>query len=225
MPYKKTYPTKKKKTYRKRRYVRKKSTALAPSPAMPIGKKFLFKTRYVELEGYITASTVAQSNIFQLNGLYDPNITTTGHQPIGFDQLMPLYDHYTVIGAKASLTCTNTSSSLSCIAVAQVKDNSTPSSVTSEMVENGSNKYCVLGPSTSGASTKTMALGVNMSKFLGRNVMDEDNCKGTITTNPIEGVYLHVHLDSPSTSAVSMRYLLTIDYVAVLTEPKQLSSS
>lgn len=223
MPYKKTYPTKKKRTYRKKRYVR--STALTPSPSMPIGKKFLFKTRYVELEGSITASTIATSNVFSLNGLYDPNITAAGHQPIGFDQLMPLYDHYTVIGAKARITCTNTSNSLDCIAVAQIKDNSTASTVTSEMVENGNNKYVVLNPNTAGGSTKTMNLGCNISKFLGRKVMSEDDCKGTISSNPAEGVFLHIHLDSPSTSSVTMRYVMVIDYIAVLTEPKQLSSS
>ena len=33
---------------------------------------------------------------FSANGCYDPNITSTGHQPIGFDQWMGVYWHYIV---------------------------------------------------------------------------------------------------------------------------------
>ena len=38
---------------------------------------------------------------FSCNGLYDPNITGTGHQPMYFDQVTPIYNQYRVIGAKA----------------------------------------------------------------------------------------------------------------------------
>jgi hypothetical protein len=41
------------------------------------------------------------------NNLYDPNVTGTGHQPMGFDQLMPLYDHYVGIATKLTVTYTS----------------------------------------------------------------------------------------------------------------------
>lgn len=43
---------------------------------------------------------VANTYTFAANGLYDPDITGTGHQPMGFDQMAAFYNHYEVIGAK-----------------------------------------------------------------------------------------------------------------------------
>lgn len=37
---------------------------------------------------------------FRLNSLYDPDLTGTGHQPRGFDQLMAFYQRYRVYGCK-----------------------------------------------------------------------------------------------------------------------------
>ena len=36
------------------------------------------------------------------NGLYDPQVSTGGHQPRGFDEFMTTYDMYTVHGSRAS---------------------------------------------------------------------------------------------------------------------------
>jgi len=38
----------------------------------------------------------AANYVFSCNGMYDPDITGTGNQPRGFDQLMAMYDHYIV---------------------------------------------------------------------------------------------------------------------------------
>lgn len=40
------------------------------------------------------------SYLFSCNGLFDPNITGTGHQPMYFDQMTAIYDHYNVVSAK-----------------------------------------------------------------------------------------------------------------------------
>lgn len=220
MPYKRKY---KKTIRRKRNYKRK--TALTPSPSYPIGKTFLLKTRYVEPDGSLTPAVSPVSAIYSINGLFDPNISGVGHQPLGFDQIMPLYDHYTVIGAKIRCTVSNTSPDQNVLAVLQIKDNNAASNLLGDIMENGQNKYAMLTPSVGGRSTHVLNIGVNLSKFLGRKVMTEDDCRGTFTTNPIEGVFAHLHLQTPSGAAALVTYIMEIDYVAVLTEPKQLLGS
>ncbi len=37
---------------------------------------------------------------YAMNGLFDPDLTSTGHQPMGFDQLAEIYKGYRVISAK-----------------------------------------------------------------------------------------------------------------------------
>ena len=45
--------------------------------------------------------------VFAANGLYDPDISGTGHQPMGFDQMCLFYNHYEVLSSKARMTVYN----------------------------------------------------------------------------------------------------------------------
>lgn len=41
--------------------------------------------------------------VFRANSIFDPNYTSTGHQPSGFDQLSPFYSQYIVLGSRIQL--------------------------------------------------------------------------------------------------------------------------
>jgi hypothetical protein len=63
--------------------------------------------RYCEQITYTPSATVCSTNTFSANGAYDPNVTGTGHQPFGFDQLCSAsgpYNRYSVLRARAHLT-------------------------------------------------------------------------------------------------------------------------
>jgi len=69
-----------------------------------------FKKRLVYSETSLTvASTSGSSNsyFFSANGLFDPNTTGTGHQPMGFDQMMLMYEQYTVFASKITVEFIN----------------------------------------------------------------------------------------------------------------------
>lgn len=58
----------------------------------------------------ISAGTGSMNSyFFNANSCYDPNLTGTGHQPLGFDQYMAFYEAYVVEGATMELL-TSTSS-------------------------------------------------------------------------------------------------------------------
>jgi len=72
-------------------------------PRMKLDFGFVFpiklkaRLRYSEAITLTTgAAGIAAVNQFRLNGLYDPNLTGTGHQPLGYDQITPLYNKYKV---------------------------------------------------------------------------------------------------------------------------------
>lgn len=63
-----------------------------------------FAQRYITKLKYSDTLTLSLANsyqyVFNLNSIWDPNRTGTGHQPFGFDQLAALYNCYRVIACK-----------------------------------------------------------------------------------------------------------------------------
>lgn len=58
------------------------------------------KHRYAEQTQLFINNSFSDQLKFSLNGMYDPNISGTGHQPYLFDQMNALYNKYTVLGCK-----------------------------------------------------------------------------------------------------------------------------
>lgn len=56
--------------------------------------------KYVACINRSSAQGALAYYLFSANGLYDPDITSTGGQPLYFDQLSPIYDHYTVMASR-----------------------------------------------------------------------------------------------------------------------------
>lgn len=225
-----------KKTYRKkRRYKRKKKYKSRQSygaiynlqTPSPLGKSFKTTMNYAEPTISLNPTAVALADfVFRANSIYDPSFTGTGHQPLGFDQLMPLYDHYVTIGSSIKTTFVNTSAE-TIIAGISLTDTSTTLTNDAQVIENGSNKYVVLGPNGSSRDTATVTLNCNPNKFLGRSKpLSDPNLRGTETTSPVEQCYFHVWAGGVTGADPAQIQASTfIKYTSVLIEPKQLALS
>lgn len=223
------YYKKKKRSFRRKRRGRSSNTRKLTT--LPLGKKFKFNTRYVETQGVIDPPlSAAATDVYSLNGLFDPDFTGGGHQPIGFDQIMAMYDHYTVIGAKVTVRITNNDTTQVARVIAQVKDRNTVTNTLSQMntvIENGACVWKVLGPLGSGTETQTLRIGCNLSKAFGRSVMDGDKYWGNVGANPADQQFLHLiaYGDGILENLAALTYVIQIDYAAVMTEAVQLAGS
>ena len=144
---------------------------------------------------------------------------------MGFDQIMPLYKHYTVQSVKVTIYWTNHDPNYSQIVCAQVKNNSISSYNIPEIIENSNSKWIIISPKGSGTVIRKMTLTVNLAKYFGKSLNDQE-FMGTITTSPSEQVYLHLlagPLDAVDAGEVHVSILL--EYQAILTEPLQLTQS
>lgn len=56
-----------------------------------------------------TAGIYGSEQVYRLNSLFDPDLTSAGHQPLFFDQLSAMYNQYMVRGCKLELTFTDPS--------------------------------------------------------------------------------------------------------------------
>jgi len=163
------------------------------------------------------------NHIFSCNGVFDPDITGVGHQPKGFDQIMPLYDHYTVL--KSRIACTfypNGTNIFRCGIV--VVDSTSEYTNLSQVGEVPTAKStCVMNGSS--ADCKTVSVGVFPLKFLGMK-FGEDTTRGSASSNPAEGCFFHVYVGSASgADPVAIFFDAKIWYTVVFHEPKILAQS
>ncbi len=218
--------------YKRRNYRRSagfnRRTGSGLLESSPLPKKFKVKMKYVDETMTLDPGSggVPVTKVYSLNGLFDPDITGSGHQPLGYDQFMQMYDHYTVIGARARITATNKDTGTPIQVIASIRDKTTTTTNIGQIIENGLNRWTTLGVLTSGNSTKTLTINFSTKNFFSKSPLQEADLQGTLNNNPVEQAYLHiiVHpLDAVDTSPVL--FTIEIEYIAIMTEPKLLAQS
>lgn len=230
MPYKKNYRPRKRNSKSRWSVRKKKKAYIRRMPkAGTLGNRLVKKFRYVDRINLDATSVAADVHTFCANGLYDPDITGTGHQPIGFDQLMSFYNHYTVIGAKIRVdylpNSTSPTTAQSYVGI-EMSGNVTPVTTIPTLFEQGNSVYRVLGTANSGRPL-SLTKKCSMKRELSQPPMSCDENAGTASTNPSEKVYFHIWQTAISSSfePTAVNCLVTIDFVAVLHEPLALTGS
>lgn len=206
-------------------------------PVAPVPNKMLVKLRYADSVEINPGSLGAIAyHTMRANDLYDPDFTGTGHQPKGFDQWTAFYDHFTVLGSKIRVTFTSMDDTPSTGTVAcgiYLDDNSTPPNNVIDFMEERKNTYMTLGSADSGNSSKVMTRKFSSKKFFGvKNIVGQSLYRGQMGnfgtgSSPTEQAYWQIWATGlNATSDVSgIRVLIDIEYIAVLTERKELTLS
>lgn len=198
------------------------------SVARPLGRSIrathTYATRDLALDPGV--STLPVSHIFSVNGLFDPDVTGIGTQPVGFDQMTPLFDHYTVIYANVTIdfVASGQASGTGAVVGVRVQDN-TATSTDVMLLTTGDATTGIVSPAEDRVQ---LTRSVNLSKFLGRpHILSEDDCRGSSTSNPQEQAFFQVFaFPFPSGGNIPLiNTFVRIDYVAIWTEPRSLGES
>jgi len=201
---------------------------------LPIGgfpKTKMIKLRYVT-ESVVQCSGLSNSHNFSANGLYDPDITGTGHQPKAFDEWMAVYNHYNVVGSRISVKLVSPHGADGFIW--GVTRTPTPNSLQGKLLtyclENRYTKgYRAIGnnPGQRALANRPFTTNYSQKKQFGQNSSQKTDLTGNNTSNPAEQSYFEVWMapinNIPSTQTAS--FIVTIDYIALLTEPRVLAQS
>lgn len=205
------------------------TSLLTKTPLFPI-RKFIKSQLYYDY-GIVRTSTAGSMAVyaFSANGLYDPNITGTGHQPIGFDQMMTMYEHYTVIRSHIKVNFFNSSAEPSRVAVYLSPDN-TPPSITSVMENGLVRTRMISGDTGAGEHRQTsIELTCDVPKYFGKTyqaVLGDANLQGDIASNPPEQVYFIIACWNPiGIDDVNLGLDVVLSYDSMYWEPKKLASS
>jgi len=221
-------PRTRKRNYRRKTTRYRKRNMLSFSKA-PVPNRFATKLRYVSERGLVVDPALAAPGVYVVsaNSLFDPNHTGAGHQPRGFDQFMTMYDHYTVVGCKITVTLSQTNDRAydpSKFGIA-LKDAAPLSYSLNDYCE-GRNVVSTMMPgkaATNVGTTRTLSKTFSARKFLGvSKPLASSILRGSIVASPDEQAYFHIFNQSVfSTNTELVNVWFRVEYLVVFTEPKQ----
>lgn len=173
-----------------------------------------------------TAGAVA-SYVFAANSLFDPNVTGTGHQPMGFDQMMVFYNHFCVTKAKVFLVAANASSTPCQISLRQDAA-ATPLTVIERILEMGGNAQTHLDVTGGTNAQKELTLAVDIAKLQGitwQALMADPTLRGDVAASPAELTYFHIQLFSAAGFTAVVNFDILIEYTSYFLEPRDATQS
>ena len=186
----------------------------------------LFNTMKYAQQVVITTSAAGfKVYQFSCNALYDPDVTGAGHQPSYFDQIMAIYDHYTVLKARFKITpCVNTDQTAPFFACVYVDDDTSAVTSYEQALEqrNSTRGYHWLPPS---GPPPTISYWWDAAKTFGPNPQAQDSLQGTATSNPTEQSYFTFVVQNASSVSVSFTAVVEIEYDTVFDELKTIAQS
>jgi hypothetical protein len=218
---------------RKRKAITRKARRFRSMPPLGMPSRKLVRLKYVDTISIDPPAAGVLAHYFSANGMFDPNITGTGHQPLYFDQWMAGYDHFTVIGSKIRVTPSNptTADIVPCQYGCIIDDNTTFSYTTSaQVIESSQGRFSKIAGAKTAPQTKYSSSIVRKwsgKKFFGtKSLIGEDTFRGSAATNPVEEAYFGVWAGSIGDQNGGKLYLtIEIEYIAMLTEPKFVAQS
>lgn len=206
------------------------SALLTKTPLFPAST--MRRLTYHEEELSFTATSgVPGGYVFSCNGMFDPNITGTGHQPLGFDQMMLMYEQYTVISSKITVDILNSNTTALSRATVYLSPDATILSDPNRAIENGLLKTVLLFPNVTFLSAKQINLNCDIRRYFGRgrgvrDLLNDPELFGTAAANPVEQAYYVISAWDPfGTNTLTYFLNVTIEYTAVFWEPRKLTES
>lgn len=188
-------------------------------------KKMKFIHRFVDVRS-LTDSGSAQHLQFSANGLYDPYLGAGGGQPMYFDQLTALYNHYTVIASKITVRIVPAGTSVQnpYRIILWTNDDTTTTPTVDGIAEQ---KGAITRLCTGGVNPSQIVLskGWSLKRTFSGNVASSQ-FEGNSTTNPTEqSVFQLTFRTLDGVSSVQVYVQTTIEYIAIWKELKDIVQS
>lgn len=193
-------------------------------------KKLLTTLRYCD-RSYLSITTGSTQNwIWKANGLYDPDTTSTGHQPYGYDQYSALYYHYVVKASKFWIKlCVDDYDpgivpNNSIFAVVNVIPASSDSdTVTTKVEKCGGISKC--GWANRSSQALTLTENWSLPKYFGTNLGPSQFQGETSGTDPSELSSYEITLYNASGATVNVNFFVIVEYYVEFIEAKDYGPS
>ncbi|AYP28762.1 MAG: putative capsid protein [Cressdnaviricota sp.] len=202
---------------------RKTKYRITAIPGQIIAQSVMANLTYSESTYFTSATGVPNVFVWNLNSVYDPNRTGTGHQPKGFDQYAALYSKYRVTKVKYTVYLSNQTSYDSAVCVAPTNfllSSSMPPDVMNEF-PGAQFEYC---PRVTVGLPKELKGSVDLAKLTGRDsksYLADDIYASDVATSPSELMMLNIAIqDVTGAQSVTVYYNIKLQYQVLFFDPK-----
>lgn len=164
--------------------------------------------------------------VFNLNSIFDPDRTGTGHQPLGRDQWNNFYNRYRVISCTADIYIKNLTTGTGLMFGVVGNNESTPINNTAA-IEQSHSKFMMVGQST-GKDTIHLRRKFYNPRITGRTAMQymaDDTYGAVFSSNPSEIICLHCVGYDPAGTQVSYQMNVRLLYTCEFYDRVPLSQS
>lgn len=191
------------------------------STVSPVAPRLRTRMKYIEVLAPTGIPTY--SYVFRLNSVFDPNLTGTGHQAYGFDQLSALYNRYRVYycaydivslpttGAAVETTATATNGSSAIGSVAALE-----------------HPWSKRAPISNVYNACRLSAVIDLAQLNGKTAAqyaDDDTTGSEVTTNPAEVLALQVNWAALAGANVTADAVVTLVYDVEWSDPQNMSGS
>lgn len=218
--------------YRRRRmytlYQRPSPFSFTPSlnSGVPTGTRITLKYA----DRYTLDSAVVNFGRWEWRGtsLFDPDLTATGHQPKGFDQMAALYRRYFVIGSKIKIMIGNKFDGLTqeapIKAVLACKNVNTSMSM-NELIEQPISTWGIQGTSATRPLILTLPYVSNFKQTGWKGVERDSIWSALVTDNPASNFYYEAFVERGGEGDILCQLHVEIVFDCWFYEPQDLLSS
>lgn len=207
-----------KKKYQRSLQTKFKTQGYSTVPRWGFPTRLAMRHKYAELTVLTSTAGSLATYVFNANGMYDPNTTSTGHQPMYFDELAAIYNHYTVVSSFIKLTVTTGSSNNNAAQVVlALDDDSTATGNINYAAESNRSVVKTLATAQNTALVLTSRFD---SRVFGPNPLDNDQLQGSSAANPTEAMHWIVSINSLNGGTTACNIGCEIWYNAVWDELK-----
>lgn len=182
------------------------------------------KLRYCSVIGLQSVTGAIARYNFRANSVYDPDYTSTGHQPMGFDTWASQYNHYIVKGSKIRVTAVDSDAT---------STNNHPMYWGITLKADPSNNHITVGPlleqdkcykiCTNENTPQVLSRNFSAKKFFNvTNVKDNFSRFGSaVNANPFDECFFQVWavvMNGAETSQLNLD--VCIEYIVEFSEPR-----
>lgn len=222
--------TRKKRPFKARIYRTPKPKATKANNMVVLGKGFpkrvIATHKYSEVFQLTSTIGSATTHHWRANGMFDPDASFGGHQPMFYDQFTPIYGHYVIIGSKITARVMQaTATGVPMTVGLFLNDDATLAfSTMSTFKEQNSTTYRQIAAADN--NIHTLSCKYSAKKTYGGAVASNPNLWGIATADPAEDVYftfLTQVTDGSSTNSIVLDIM--IEYIALWSGLNDVSGS